>query len=102
MAKRFKSFAQFYPFYLSQHQNLTCRVLHYAGSLLIIVVAIFILLTQQWLMLWWLPVIGYSFAWVGHFIFEKNKPATFQYPVYSLMADWVMLFRAIFRKNYRE
>lgn len=88
--QRFKSFTEFYPYYLQEHSNPTCRRLHYAGSLLILVVVGYVLVSQQWLWLLALPVIGYGFAWVGHFIFERNRPATFQYPLYSLMGDWVM------------
>jgi len=88
---KFSSFAEFYPYYLSEHQNPMCRALHYIGSTLVIAVLLYALITQQWAWLWLLPVIGYGFAWVGHFAFEHNKPATFQYPFYSLAADWVML-----------
>jgi hypothetical protein len=88
---KFSSFAEFYPYYLSEHQNPVCRALHYIGSALVIVVLLYALFTQQWLWLWLLPVIGYGFAWFGHFMFEHNKPATFDYPFYSLAADWVML-----------
>ncbi|CAH0140238.1 hypothetical protein SRABI70_00269 [Pseudomonas sp. Bi70] len=89
--ERFNSFAEFYPYYLEEHRNPTCRRLHYAGSLLVLVVLGYALLSGQWLWLLALPVIGYGFAWVGHFAFERNRPATFQYPLYSLMGDWVML-----------
>ena len=87
---KFSSFAEFYPYYLSEHQNPVCRALHYIGSTLVIAVLLYALVTQQWNWLWLLPVIGYGFAWLGHFLFEHNKPATFQYPFYSLAADWVM------------
>lgn len=89
--KKLSSFAEFYPFYLSEHQNKICRALHYIGSLLVIATIIFVLITQQYIYLWLLPVIGYGFAWVGHFFVEKNRPATFTYPFYSFIADWVML-----------
>ncbi|MEQ9724971.1 Mpo1-like protein [Pseudomonas sp. WHRI 8822A] len=89
-SERFNSFAEFYPYYLEEHRNPTCRRLHYAGSLLVLVVLGYVLLSGQWLWLLTLPVIGYGFAWVGHFAFERNRPATFQYPLYSLMGDWVM------------
>lgn len=88
--KEFKSFSAFYPFYLSQHQNKTCRRLHFIGSGLIIFMLTYIVITTAWQLLWSLPLIGYGFAWVGHFFFEKNKPATFTYPIYSLIGDWVM------------
>lgn len=90
-ADRFKSFAEFYPYYLQEHSNATCRRLHYVGSLLVLGVLAYAVLTQQWLWLLALPVIGYGFAWIGHFVFEKNRPATFDYPFYSLIGDWVML-----------
>lgn len=93
--QHFKTFAEFYPYYLQEHSNPTCRRLHYAGSLLILVVVGYVLVSQQWLWLLALPVIGYGFAWVGHFIFERNRPATFQYPLYSLMGDWVMFKDAL-------
>lgn len=88
---KFSSFRQFYPYYLSEHRHPVCRSLHYIGSTLVIALLVFVLWSQQWRYLWLLPVIGYGFAWLGHFLFEHNKPATFQYPLYSLAADWVML-----------
>lgn len=90
-AERFTSFAQFYPYYLQEHSNPVCRRLHYVGSLLVLSILGFALVTQQWLWLLAMPLAGYGFAWVGHFIFEKNRPATFDYPFYSLAGDWVML-----------
>jgi hypothetical protein len=88
---RFNSFAEFYPYYLQEHSNDVCRRLHYVGSLLVLSILGFALFSQQWLWLLALPLAGYGFAWVGHFVFEKNKPATFKYPLYSFMGDWVML-----------
>ncbi|WP_324731025.1 Mpo1-like protein [Pseudomonas paeninsulae] len=88
---RYTSFAEFYPYYLQEHSNPICRRLHYVGSLLVLGILAYALGTQQWLWLLAMPVAGYGFAWVGHFIFEKNRPATFQYPLYSFMGDWVML-----------
>jgi len=88
--KQYNSFSEFYPFYLSQHSDINCRRLHFIGSALVVGVLIAAVAMQRW---WWLlglPVIGYGFAWAGHFVFEKNRPATFQYPMYSFMGDWVM------------
>ena len=90
MATTFKTFSEFYPFYLTEHSNTTSRRLHFAGSALVLAVIASALLTRQWQWLWAVPVIGYGFAWIGHFFFEKNRPATFKYPLYSLMGDWVM------------
>jgi hypothetical protein len=90
----FATFAQFYPFYLNEHRHPTCRRLHFIGSLGVIGCLAMALATGLWV---WLPaalVCGYGFAWVGHFCFEKNRPATFRHPLYSLLGDWAM-FRDI-------
>lgn len=87
---QFNSLAEFYPYYLSEHQNLTCRRLHFVGSSLVLGCLAAFILTTQW---YWVPtafICGYGFAWVGHFVFEKNKPATFKYPMYSFVSDWIM------------
>ncbi|WP_100642823.1 DUF962 domain-containing protein [Alteromonas facilis] len=86
----FSTFAEFYPYYLNEHQDARCRLLHFIGSWLVLAVIAAAIFTQNWALLWLMPVIGYGFAWVGHFFFEHNKPATFTYPFYSLMGDWVM------------
>src|SRR4249920_2864611 len=91
MNQTFASFGDFYPFYLGEHSHPTCRRLHFFGStgvLLIVALAIVGILSP----IWWLaaPLCGYGFAWVGHFFFEKNKPATFSHPFYSFAGDWVM------------
>lgn len=88
---KFSSFSEFYPYYLSEHRHPVCRALHYIGSSLVLTVLLFAVLLQQWQWLWSLPIIGYGFAWLGHLLFEHNRPATFKYPLYSLVADWVML-----------
>lgn len=85
-----RSFAEFYPLYLREHSNRTCRRLHLAGSTLGLVCLAMLVPTGNWL---WLPaglLVGYAFAWIGHFGFEKNKPASFKRPLYSFMGDWVM------------
>jgi hypothetical protein len=88
--KTFTSFADFYPFYLSEHSHPACRRLHFAGSLAVLITLGAALLTGRWSLLLLLPVIGYGFAWVGHIFFEHNRPATFTHPLYSFMGDWVM------------
>lgn len=87
---RFTSFREFYPFYLQEHSNRTCRRLHFIGTTLVLALLVGVTLTGQWLWLLAFPVIGYGFAWVGHFVYEKNRPATFKYPIYSFMGDFVM------------
>ena len=92
MAAEFSTFRDFYPYYLSEHSNLICRRLHFAGTTFALC---FIGLAVFTLNAWWLLaalVIAYGFAWVGHFVFEKNRPATFKYPFYSFMGDWVMFW----------
>ena len=88
--RSFTSFAQFYPFYLGEHRNTTCRRLHFVGSSLGLVFLATMLATGN--LLWLLAglLCGYAFAWIGHFGFEKNKPASFKRPLYSFMGDWVM------------
>lgn len=89
--REFHSFAEFYPFYLSEHSNDTSRRLHYVGNTLVLLTLLWALVSGNF---WWLlalPVAGYGFAWVGHFFFEKNRPASFKYPLYSFLGDWVML-----------
>ena len=88
--KRFASFAEFYPFYLSEHSHRTSRRLHFVGScgVLVLVVAALVTADPRWLL--GALACGYGFAWVGHFVFEKNRPATFKHPLYSFIGDWVM------------
>ena len=89
-APRYQSFRAFFPFYLKEHSNPLNRRLHFAGTTLVnLLVIAAIVLGKPWL-LWLTPVGGYGFAWVGHFIVEKNRPATFQYPLWSLMGDYKM------------
>lgn len=94
-SREFRSFAEFYPFYLSEHSNDVSRRLHYIGSLLVLTILAWAIISANFWLLLALPVAGYGFAWVGHFFFEKNRPATFTYPLYSFMGDWVMLRDAL-------
>lgn len=88
--ERFHTFKEFYPFYLQEHANITCRRLHFAGSTLVLLILITAIVLGNYALLWLMPIAGYGFAWVGHFFFEHNRPATFKYPLYSLIGDWVM------------
>lgn len=87
---KFANFQQFYPFYLQQHSDWRCRCCHYLGSTLVWTGLLYCLLSAQFAGLLLLPVIGYGCAWAGHFMFEKNRPATFSHPGYSFLGDWVM------------
>lgn len=95
---RYSSFREFYPFYLSEHVNRTCRRLHFVGTSLVIVTVLVALAKAdaRWLLL--APIAGYGFAWVGHFFFEKNRPATFTHPLYSFVGDWVMFWDILNRR----
>ncbi|MFZ5520068.1 MAG: Mpo1-like protein [Pseudomonadota bacterium] len=88
-AQGFASFREFYPYYLGEHRDATCRRLHVVGTGLVIATALTALLAVGWVA-WLIPLFGYGFAWVGHFRFEHNRPATFKHPFYSLMGDFVM------------
>ncbi len=89
--KRLYPFKSFYPYYLSQHQNLINRRLHCLGTSLALLGVVCFISLNQLKLLTLIPVIGYGFAWAGHFFFEKNRPATFSQPFYSLWGDLVML-----------
>ena len=88
--RRFASFAEFYPYYLAEHANRTCRRLHVAGTLCVIVAlgAALALRDARWLAA--APLAGYGLAWIGHFFFEHNRPATFRHPLYSLAGDFAL------------
>lgn len=88
---RIPSFEAFWPFYLGQHALPLCRHLHFVGTNIGLACVVTAIVTQQWWLLLGMPLSGYGFAWVGHFIFEKNRPATFTYPLWSLMGDFRML-----------
>ena len=98
LKKKYKTFREFYPYYLSEHTNPTCRILHFIGTTIVLTALLTALITRN---AWWLvatPLAGYGFAWIGHFFFEKNRPATFTYPLYSFASDWVMYFQLLVGK----
>lgn len=88
--QRFSSVAEFYPFYLSQHQVPLNRRLHFVGTSSLPGLLLAAIVSANWWWLLFMPLAGYGFAWVGHFVFERNKPATFKYPIYSLVCDFRM------------
>lgn len=98
MDKQFTTFRDFYPFYLSQHKHPICRQLHFAGSWLVLLLLAMTVATGNLLWLVAIPVAGYGFAWVGHFFFEHNRPATFTYPLFSFIGDWVMFYQLLIGK----
>ena len=98
--ERFQSFKEFYPFYLSEHQNKTTRTLHFIGTFIVLVLFGFFIVAQKEARFWIsLPLVGYGFAWIGHAFFEKNKPATFKYPLWSLRGDFTLFFDILLGKR---
>lgn len=96
----FESFREFWPFYLSQHQNPTNRVFHLVGAMLGWGVGLKFIFNGELLIGLITGLgIGYSLAWIGHFIFEKNRPATFRFPFYSFLGDLKMCFWLILKKD---
>jgi len=93
--KKFKSFEEFWPYYLGEHRLITCRALHYIGTVLSAALLVFFIYSKQWVWLPFVLVAGYGPAWIGHFFIEKNRPATFTYPWWSLMGDYKMFYLAI-------
>ena len=93
--QRLLTFADFYPFYLSEHTNRVSRRLHFGGTSIAITLFVTAFVTQTWWLVAVAVVQGYAFAWVGHFFFEHNKPATFKYPCFSFMGDWKMWWQIV-------
>jgi hypothetical protein len=94
-AVRYDKFAQFYPYYLSQHEHKLCRRAHFLGTTSAIAAVVQYVVSPD---PWWLllaVVSGYGGAWIGHFFYEKNRPATFGHPWYSFCADWVMYWEML-------
>jgi len=98
-AQPFRTFADFYPFYLGEHRNPMCRRLHFIGTSIAAVLLVSAVLTQHWWLIALALVEGYAFAWVGHFFFEHNRPATFKYPLFSFMGDWRLWWDVLQRKQ---
>jgi hypothetical protein len=86
--KPYRTFDDFYPFYLSEHGNRTSRRLHFAGTSIAVALLVAAVCTRKWWFIGAALVQGYAFAWIGHFFFEHNKPATFKYPWFSFRGDW--------------
>lgn len=92
---RFTRFDEFYAFYLAEHANPICRRLHFVGSSLALLLLASAFVTQQWWLAALALVEGYGFAWVGHFFFEHNKPASFKQPWFSWRGDWKMWWQTL-------
>lgn len=96
---RYKTFSEFYPFYLTEHGHRVSRRLHFIGTSIGLALLVVSLATQQWWLLLLALVQGYAFAWVGHFYYERNRPATFKYPLFSFMGDWRLWWEIVSGKR---
>lgn len=90
MSREYKTFAAFWPHYLREHSRAATRSLHYVGTTLVVTITVFAALTGRWLLFLTLPIALYGFAWFAHFKIERNRPATWTYPTWSLLADFKM------------
>ncbi len=88
----FSTFDDFYPIYLREHTNIWCRRLHFFGTCGVISLLVLFFFTGTPMLLALLPIMGYGFAWTGHYAFEKNHPMTFRHPLFSLMGDFRMFW----------
>jgi len=93
--KKYKSFRSFYPYYLTEHADGKNRMLHFTGTGILIACLVAGIVTGKWWFFVLIPLVGYGFAWVGHYFIEKNRPATFTYPLYSLASDFVMFWHIL-------
>ena len=99
MSEPIKNFKEFYPYYLSQHSKKLTRMLHFLGTLLMFAVIVFVLQSGKERFLWYLPIFGLGISALSHYIFEKNKPTSFQYPVFTLIGDFKMFFELLIGKE---
>jgi len=99
MEKQYKTLKEFYPYYLEEHQHPISRILHFVGTGLLFVILGASVFSGNYTWLIAIPLVGYGFAWIGHFFFEKNKPATFQYPLFSLASDFILFFDLLLGKE---
>lgn len=99
--KQFQTLSEFYPYYLSEHRKPLTRIMHFTGTALLIACFLYAVLTGKWIWLLMVPVLGYGFAWVSHALIERNKPATFTYPLFSLCSDFIM-FRDMLTGRIRK
>ncbi|PKF75605.1 DUF962 domain-containing protein [Chryseobacterium sp. PMSZPI] len=103
MTERIKTYREFYQFYLTEHSKTGTRVFHFLGTLLVFVVIGYVISSGKERFLWYIPIVGYGFAWISHAFIEKNKPATFKYPLWSLISDFKLFFELLIGKQkFRE
>jgi hypothetical protein len=89
--ERYSSFAEFWPFYVSEHSRPATRLLHLLGTTAAVGLLIYLIAIGKWFLFPLALIPGYGCAWLGHFLIEKNRPATFKYPLWSFMGDYKMI-----------
>jgi len=90
--RQYNSFGEFWPHYVAEHSKPRTRLLHLIGTSIALGCVVFFVAIGRW---WLFPLAlipGYGVAWIGHFFVEKNKPATFQYPLWSFIGDYKMIW----------
>lgn len=103
MSERIKTYREFYQFYLTEHSKTGTRIFHFIGTLLVFVVIGYVISSGKERFLWYIPIVGYGFAWFSHAVIERNKPATFKYPLWSLISDFRLFFELLTGKQkFRE
>ncbi|PXW16077.1 hypothetical protein C8D70_10414 [Chryseobacterium sp. CBTAP 102] len=99
MAERIKTYREFYQFYLTEHSKTGTRIFHFIGTFLVFFVIWYVISSGKERFLWYIPIVGYGFAWFSHAVIEKNKPATFKYPLWSLISDFRLFFELLIGKQ---
>lgn len=95
MPDRIKNYKDFYPYYLSQHSKMLTKLFHFAGVLLVIFVIFFVIWSGKERFFWYLPIFGFGLSAFSHYVFEKNVPTTFKYPLWTLISDFRMSFELV-------
>ena len=99
MNNKIKTFKEFYQLYLAEHSKLGTRIFHSLGILIILLVLFYVLKSGKERFLWYIPIVGYGFAWLSHLIFEMNKPTSFKYPLWNFLADFKLFFELLTGKQ---
>lgn len=97
-----KSYAEFWDFYIREHSRPMTRILHFAGTTLGVALLVYFIATGRWYLFPLFLVVGYAFAWFAHFVVEKNRPATFKYPLWSFISDFKMVWYMLTGRMGRE
>lgn len=99
MSKKINTYREFYEFYLEEHRKSGTRIFHFLGILFVFAVIGFVIYTGKERFLWYIPIFGYGFAWLSHAFIERNRPATFKYPLWSLISDFRLFFELLIGKQ---